>query len=246
MSQIFNKSRRPVIVRRMDDVEVELPIFPLAVVLVPGELLPLHIFEERYKQMMRHVLDDERHFGLSFVDHAEVGSETPPAIGSVGCEAQVSAVVPLAEGRMNLLTIGSGRFVIKSFSQLSPFLIARVERFSDMPDESPEVESLADKVRMLFDRLAAAARTLSNDASEQGELEHGVTPEALSFLVAANIALDNPLKQEMLEMTNTMRRLAMLDEKLESMVETYEYRATMHGRSKGNGHGKKPPVVDED
>ena len=229
----------------MDDLEVELPVFPLAVVLVPGEILPLHIFEERYKAMMRRVLDDGRQFGLSFVDHAEVGSDTPPAVGSVGCEAQVTAVVPLADGRMNLLTVGAGRYVIKDFTQLSPYLVARVERFADAPDASPELEALADRVRLLFDRLAAAARTLSNESGERATLEEGVAPEALSFLVAANVALDNPLKQEMLEMTSTRRRLELLEETLAQMVDTYEYRATMHGRSKGNGHGKKPPVVED-
>ena len=73
-----------------------------------------------------------------------------------------------------------------------------------------------------------------------------MSPEALSFLVAANIALAAGVKQEMLETTDTRARLDQLDERLDALVETYEYRAEMHARSKSNGHGRKLPVEDED
>ncbi|MCC6745375.1 MAG: LON peptidase substrate-binding domain-containing protein [Acidobacteria bacterium] len=221
-----------------------LPIFPLAVVLVPGELLPLHIFEERYKALMKAALEGSRIFGLSFVDNAEVGVDTLPAIGSVGCEAQISAVVPVGEGRMNLLSVGTGRYVIRGYEQTEPFLLARVERFSDAESASPDLPRLAERVREQFGRLAAAARTLASDASEFDPPDLDAEPEMVSFLVAANLAIENAAKQEMLEMTDTLHRLDLLDERLHRMVEAFEYRAAMAGLSKGNGHGKKLPAVD--
>ncbi len=221
-----------------------LPIFPLAVVLVPGELLPLHIFEERYKALMRASLEGSRHFGLSYVDRAEVGVDTAPAIGSIGCEAQISAVVPVGEGRMNLLSVGTGRYVILGYEQTEPFLLARVERFNDAASESPDLPRLAERVRGLFARLATAARALSNEAGEIEPPDLDAGPEMVSFLVAANLAIENDAKQEMLEMTDTLHRLDLLDERLHRMVETFEYRAEMAGRSKSNGHGKKLPELE--
>lgn len=221
-----------------------LPIFPLAVVLVPGELLPLHIFEERYKALMRASLEGSRHFGLSYVDRAEVGVDTAPAIGSIGCEAQISAVVPVGEGRMNLLSVGTGRYVILGYEQTEPFLLARVERFNDAESESPDLPRLAERVRGLFARLATAARALSNEAGEIEPPDLDAGPEMVSFLVAANLAIENDAKQEMLEMTDTLHRLDLLDERLHRMVETFEYRAEMAGRSKSNGHGKKLPELE--
>lgn len=225
----------------VENSEQELPIFPLAVVLVPGELLPLHIFEERYKAMMRDALERERRFGLSYVVNAEVGGDTPPIVGSIGCAAQITAVIPLPDGRMNLLSVGASRYVIREYVQIEPYLIARVEPLVDVTLETPDLDELAGEVRGLFDRLAAAARALSNEAGESAPTELDVAPEPLSFLIAANVALDNGTKQELLEMTDTRARLEFLHTHLTSLVDTYEYRAEMHTRAKSNGHGGKLP-----
>lgn len=231
----------------MDEIEqILLPLFPLAVVLVPGELLPLHIFEERYKALMQDAIEGNRRFGLSYVARAEVGVDTRPPIGSVGCETQITAVIPLPDGRMNVLSVGASRYVVRGYSQTEPYLVAEVERFSDDPDDSSETVAIAGRVRALFDRLATAARTLSNDAGEQTTPELDVGPEALSFLVAANIALDNPTKQEMLELRDTHDRLVDLETRVVALVDTYEYRAQMQARTKTNGHGRKVPEVEEE
>jgi Lon protease-like protein len=214
-----------------------LPIFPLAVVLVPGELLPLHIFEERYKAMMADALEGERRFGLSFTADAEVGGNTAPEIGSVGCVAQISAVVPLPEGRMNILAIGAARYIVRDYVAREPFLVAEVEMLTDDAGSELGVDDLAAEVRELFGRLTVAARTLSSESSDETIPTLDAEPEGLSFLVAANVALDNEAKQRLLEMTDTKRRLEFLRERLDSLVETYEYRAEMHVRTKSNGHG---------
>ena len=221
-----------------------LPVFPLAIVLVPGELMPLHIFEERYKSLMREALEGSRRFGLSFVERAEVGVDSVPAIGSVGCEAQITAVVPVGDGRLNLLSVGERRYRILAIDQTEPFVVARVERFGDEPSDNPDLGRLAERVRSAFARLAAAAKTLSGESLDVSPPDLDVGPEMVSFLVAANIALDNDVKREMLEMTDTAHRLDMLDERLHRMVEVLEYRAEMAARSKSNGHGKAMPDLD--
>lgn len=230
----------------IDDDEAEglLPIFPLAVVLVPGELLPLHIFEERYKALMKSALEGSRLFGLSYVDRAEVGAESLPALGSIGCEAQINAVVPVGDGRMNLLSVGTGRYIIHGFEQTKPFLIARVERFNDAESDHPELPKVAARVKDLFNRLASAARSVSGEAADIEPPDLDAGPEMVSFLVAANLAIESAAKQEMLEMTDTLLRLDLLEERLARMVTAFEYRAEMAGKSKSNGHGKKLPEID--
>ena len=80
----------------------ELPLFPLPVVLFPGALLPLHIFEERYKLMVKQCLEGDKMFGVTY--HSERDG-WPPKLGRIGAVAQIVAVVPLEDGRMNILTV---------------------------------------------------------------------------------------------------------------------------------------------
>src|SRR5215467_4314280 len=95
----------------------EIPIFPLATVLFPGAILPLHIFEDRYKDMMRHAIENQGQFGLSYRDDAAVGVESVPVIGSVGCAARINAVMPLEGGRMNVISTGLIRYRILAVKQ---------------------------------------------------------------------------------------------------------------------------------
>src|SRR5260370_38297736 len=91
---------------KADSVKVltEIPIVPLATVLFPGAILPLHIFEDRYKDMMRYAIENQGQFGLSYREDAAAGIETPLAIGGVGCAARINAVMPLEGGRVNVIS----------------------------------------------------------------------------------------------------------------------------------------------
>src|SRR4026207_1608362 len=104
-----------------------LPIFPLATVLFPGAVMPLHIFEERYKQMIRFATDNDGLFGLSYRADAQVDVDTFLDPGSVGCLARISASMPLEEGKVNLIAVGVVRYRIIELNQLVPFLLARVD-----------------------------------------------------------------------------------------------------------------------
>src|SRR2546430_883893 len=104
----------------------ELPLFPLPVVLFPGAMLPLHIFEERYKQMIKDCLDNDKMFGISY--HSE-HDNWPPSLDRIGVIAQIMAVVPLDEGRLNILTVGGLRYRASKYLALEPYIKAEVELF---------------------------------------------------------------------------------------------------------------------
>src|SRR2546423_11370485 len=131
----------------IDDIP-ELPIFPLGTVLFPGAILTLHIFEERYKAMMRYAVDNGGMFGLSYRSDAQIGRETPPAVGSVGCIAKINAVMPLEQGRMNVLSTGLIRYRVTALRQAEPYLIAAGETFGD------ELEPGAGLIRIVEDNPA--------------------------------------------------------------------------------------------
>src|SRR5688500_1462448 len=112
---------------------VELPIFPLPLVLLPNEMLPLHIFEPRYRQMLEDVTTGRNIFGVSFFDN-EVEFEKP-AVDSIGCAAEIRESQALPDGRSNILTHGVVRYRILNYVDLGkPYLTAEVGFFEDEPE----------------------------------------------------------------------------------------------------------------
>src|SRR5687767_5843906 len=91
----------------------ELPVFPLPVVLFPGVPLPLHIFEPRYRQMLQDVKATNNFFGVSYLEDA---SEAEcPAVGHVGCLAELTETQTLDDGRSNILTVGVIRYRVEEY-----------------------------------------------------------------------------------------------------------------------------------
>ena len=102
----------------------QIPLFPLGLVLLPDMLLPLHIFEERYKQMVTECLAEERSFGIVLFDGQ--------AIHPVGCLARISEVLErYDDGRMDIMTKGGARFVIRELVEDKAYMEARVLFFDD-------------------------------------------------------------------------------------------------------------------
>ncbi len=215
----------------------EIPIFPLATVLFPGTILPLHIFEERYKEMMRYAIDHNGIFGLSFRDNANVGKDTVPEIGSVGCLAKINAVMPLEDGRMNLISSGVMRYRVTGYNQMVPFLIARIETFTDEPEHDEELTRLFESLSKISKELVAAAQNLNEtDALFNPDLPED--PEAFSLHIASLLPLENDVKQAFLEMTSTRSRLMRLKTLINNTLSSYTTRLQMQERAKTNGHGK--------
>ena len=214
-----------------------LAIIPLATVLFPGAILPLHIFEERYKEMMRYAVENGGIFGLSYRGDAAIGRETPPEIASVGCIAQINAVVPLEDGRMNVISTGLLRYRVVGLQRSTPFVIARVEPLTD------DLEPGADLTR-IFDDMAATCRQFLEAAQALDEASAPINQdlpedaEAFSLLVCSALPIDNEAKQALLETTSTRVRLTRMRQYVTAALSEYSDRIIIQQRAKGNGHGK--------
>lgn len=215
-----------------------IPIFPLPLVMLPNELLPLHIFEERYRQMLRDIEQRRNIFGITLFEPAESFIERPP-LGSIGCAGEIREAELLDDGRSNILTLGLVRYrLIDYIDDGSEYLLGDVEYFEDDPDNSAELEQLAGTVFSLFERLAKAAFKMGGSRGRMPEIQPA-DPEALSFLVTAAFNFDNERKYSLLEMTSTAERLFELKKVLDQAVSQIEESAEIQTVSRTNGHSKK-------
>lgn len=217
----------------------EIPIFPLATVLFPGAILPLHIFEDRYKQMMRYAIDNGGLFGLSYRNDAAIGGETPVEIGSIGCLAKINAVVPIEGGRMNVISTGLVRYRVFGLPQSTPFILARIERLTDDLEPGADLNRIFDEMVDICRRFLEAAQALDESGAPITD-ELPEEPEAFSLLVSSALPIDNDAKQALLEITSTRVRLTRLRHYVTDALSDYSNRIKIQQRSKTNGHGLMP------
>ncbi|MGW5126377.1 LON peptidase substrate-binding domain-containing protein [Streptomyces sp. NPDC004069] len=210
---------------------VRLPLFPLNTVLFPGLVLPLNVFEERYRAMMRALLktpeDEPRRFAVVAIrDGHEVavsapgmpdpmalpdrgptagfGSDPAKAFHSVGCVADAATIRERADGTFEVLATGTTRVRLLSVDASGPFLVAELQELTEEPGD--EAGALAEGVLRSFrqyqKRLAGAReRSLSTAAELPDE------PSVVSYLVAAAMMLDIPTKQRLLQAPDISSRL---------------------------------------
>ena len=215
-----------------------LPIFPLPLVMLPNELLPLHIFEDRYRQMLTDIEQKGNFFGVTFFEPQESFVEKPAA-ETVGCVAEIREAESLADERSNILTLGIIRYRLLNYVDADePYLIGRVEFFEDDKEDKNQLEPLADDVFGLFERMAKAAFKMSGNRGQFPEIQRA-DPEALSFLITAAFNFENQKKYRLLEMTSTIGRLTDLKEVLDRAVGQMEQNAEIQSVSRSNGHSKK-------
>ncbi len=216
----------------------QLPLFPLPLVLLPNEILPLHIFEPRYQQMLTDIELRRNLFGVTFFEpDAELSDR--PNVGSVGCAAEVREANTLPDGRSNIITSGVIRYRLLEYVDfVTPYLSGSVEFFEDEKESLDLVQPAADEVFDLFERIAKAAFKLSGNRGSFPEIPK-TDPESLSFLVTAAFNLDNDIKYKMLEMTSTSERLAKLRSILLQAVDKMEDNAEIVKAAQANGHSKK-------
>ncbi|MFY9554562.1 MAG: LON peptidase substrate-binding domain-containing protein [Blastocatellia bacterium] len=215
----------------------ELAVFPLSTVLFPGAILPLHIFEDRYKQLMKFALDNDGLFGLSYRRDAAISRETLPEIGSVGCVAKINVVIPLEEGRMNIISTGLIRYKIIAFQQSIPFPVARIESVSDDLEPGADLNRTFDDIADVCRRFLEAAQAL-DEANAPAQQDLPEDPEAFSLLVSSALPIENEAKQNLLEMTSTKLRLTRLRQYVTTALAEYSDRLRIQRRAKGNGHGR--------
>jgi Lon protease-like protein len=216
----------------------ELPLFPLPLVLLPNEVLPLHIFEPRYRQMLKDIELRRNIFGVTLFESDEASSIRPP-VGSIGCAAEIRETNMLPDGRSNIVTSGVIRYRLVDYVDSgAPYFTGEVEFFEDEAEDASVLQPAADEVYDLFERVAKAAFKLSGGRGSFPEIPKA-EPETLSFLVTAAFNLDNDVKYAMLEMTSTTERLAKLRNILVQAVDKMEANAEIVKAAQSNGHSKK-------
>src|SRR2546422_880759 len=116
-----------------------LPIFPLPLVMLPNELLPLHIFEDRYRQMLKDISTAGKFFGVTLFEPQGAFIEKPVS-GTVGCVAEIREAETLPDGRSNILTLGIVRYRLVDYVDSGePYLVGEVEFFEDEKEDAGEI-----------------------------------------------------------------------------------------------------------
>ena len=198
----------------------ELGLFPLPLVLLPTELVPLHIFEERYKELIGECLAEDREFGLVFADD--------DGVREIGTRAAVVEVLPpeFEDGRMNIVVEGRERFRLLQLTEGRSFQTAEIAPLEDA-DDLPPVETV-ERARALFGRLA---QITGSDV----EIPDGDTPQ-LSYVLASRVyALANELRLELLAEVSETARLQRVCEVLEDAAVTVERQRRAAERAATNG-----------
>ena len=196
----------------------DFPLFPLALVALPHELVPLHIFEERYRVMFDELLDSEGEFGIVWL--TESGTK------GIGCACEIAQVLErMEDGRLNVLTRGT-----------RPFRI--VERQDDMPYPAATVEFLRDKVEVPDERAADAARTayakLVVEATDS-EPDPDELAEKTAYEMAATVDFGLDAKQGLLDLRSENARMRLVTRLFRAAIKRLDFVERAQARARSNG-----------
>jgi uncharacterized protein len=186
-----------------------LPLFPLGTVLYPGLLLPLHIFEDRYRQLVRDLLDnpEPRRFGVIAIrEGRDTGEGGVSALHEIGCTATVRRVLKRDDGRFDLVTIGAERFRLTTLDHSRPYLQGEVDLLPEETGDQVAAEQAVEIVQRAF-RTYIDALT-ARGVTQVSIPELPTEPIALSYLVAASVIADLPDRQALLAEPDALHRLA--------------------------------------
>lgn len=185
-----------------------MPLFPLGTVLYPGMVLPLHIFEERYRQLVKDLLDgpEPHRFGVIAIrEGRETGADGVTSLFDIGCVAELREATRYDDGRFDLITVGMERFRLGALDRSQPYLRAEIE---PVPDEISDEAGAA---------LAASAAQGTFRAYLDALVERGgatvrvedlpVEPVLLSYVIAAAMIVDLPQHQDLLAAPDAKARL---------------------------------------
>ena len=185
-----------------------LPLFPLGAVLYPGMLLPLHIFEERYRQLVRDLLErpEPRRFGVIAIRKGrETGVDGVHSLYEIGCTATLRRVDRYEDGRFDLVTVGTQRFRLLALDRTLPYLQGDIDPLGDDVVDLTAAEPSARAVQVAFRAYLDALTEWGGATVKVEDLPD--EPVLLSFLVAASVVIDLPERQGLLAESDTVRRL---------------------------------------
>ncbi len=199
----------------------DFPLFPLGIVALPTESVPLHVFEDRYRTMVEECLDDESEFGIVWLSDDE--------LKPVGCACEIERVLERDDdGRLTILVRGTRVFRL-------------LERQDDLPYPAGVVEFLHEREEPLDDEVAAEARELYGELVEQAtdrELSEQELAAMSAYGMAATIDFGADAKQELLELRSENARLRLLTMLFRAAIKQIELseRAQLRARSNGKVH----------
>jgi Lon protease-like protein len=189
---------------------MEIPLFPLHQVLCPGIVLPLHIFEDRYRAMTRHCLDTGEPFGVVLIrDGREVGTKGVATLAGVGAFAEIREAGRYPDGRYDVLAAATGRFAIESVdAQREPYLVAEVTPLDDEVGDEGRAERLAARAIQRFVRYLDLMRARDGESSEVldirveidatvGEPDDDVDPDAAAESERTTTDADPPSRRDL-------------------------------------------------
>jgi Lon protease-like protein len=178
----------------MGEIVERFPLFPLGIVLLPTEIVPLHIFEERYKLMIGECLESDDEFGIVWL--------SDDGLREVGCTASVSQVLEeLEDGRMNILVAGGRPFRLLRRIDDMAYPAGDVELLEDSAEEA----ALADLASEAHERYADLVEQVTDERPSPDDLEH-----LDAYAMAATIEFDAAPKQELLELRTERERLVQV------------------------------------
>ena len=205
--------------------ESTIPLFPLGVVLLPHMHMPLHIFEERYKLMIKECLAQKTEFGIVYFNGEK--------LMSIGCTARIIEVLKrYDDGRSDIITSGERRFVINEIYDQSAYLQARIDYFDDQDETNPGIcRQLAQQGLDLLEQFGE----LSGQQNGPG-LSDTMDFKAISFEIAGCDGFELEEKQKFLEMTSTYERLRKSVESLGKILERIKLNSAISKIINGNGN----------
>ncbi|KAL8459073.1 hypothetical protein ACS0TY_036518 [Phlomoides rotata] len=198
---------------KSDDV-VELPLFPLPLVLFPGAILPLQIFEFRYRMMMHTLLHTDLRFGVIYTDAAT-------GTADVGCVGEVIKHERLVDDRFFLICKGQERFRVTKLVRTKPYLVAEVAWLEDRPSsgEVEDLDALANEVELYMkDVIRLSNRLNGKPEKEVQELRRNLFPTPFSFFVGSTFEGAPREQQALLELEDTAVRLKREKETLRNTL----------------------------
>ena len=208
--------------------EIFLPLFPLELVLLPEEPLPLHIFEERYREMIGECLRAKTS-GFGRQDFGVVLAKGQE-ISNVGCSAQiVSLTRKYDDGRMDILTVGKRRFEILLTNEEKSYLRASVEFFDDEGPDTPGETEAENAVRLFREIMRRLHQASEMPVHLPQPYRH------LSFRLAASLPLALEFKQRLLSLRNEPERLQQVVHSMDQLI--HQIDAVQEARDKAGGNG---------
>jgi Lon protease-like protein len=202
----------------MPDQSSQFPLFPLGIVALPGELIPLHIFEQRYRTMMNECLDDEKEFGIVWL--ADDG------LREIGCACEIDKVLErMDDGRINLVARGT-----------RPIRV--LERLSHLPYPAGVIEFVEDRTDPVDSELAGAAHEAYADLVRRAtdrDPDEAELDAMGAYAMAATVDFGLDAKQGLLDLRSENARLRLVARLFRAAIKRLEFVDHTQERARSNG-----------